>query len=74
LDGLPEHIEIDVEVNVDQTVTHADDVGPRNCWQLYPCRLRYLLGGFANDLDSFYQPQHKHPIAAEIGACSPLSK
>ena len=66
LHSLPEHIKIDVEIGVDETVAHTDDVRPRDRRQLFSSILGYLIGGFTNDLYGFDQRENKHFIFIEI--------
>jgi len=51
LHGLPEDIQIDVKVPMNQPVTHADDVIPGNALQLISCNFGDLEACFADDLD-----------------------
>ena len=66
LNGLPEYIQVDVEVRMHQTMAHAGHVLPRNVRHLITTSLRDLVGGFADDLDGLYQGQHQFAVTVQV--------
>ena len=55
LHGLPNDIEVDVEVCVNVSISHSDDSLARDFRRLRSSRLGYLAGSFTYDLDIFDQ-------------------
>lgn len=73
-DRIPYDIEIDIEVRVDQAITHVDDIGPWYRGIAGPCFLRDFAGGFSNHLDILDYGQREFPVGAEIAPGSPGCK
>ena len=60
--GVPDNIRIDVEIAVDQPVSHVSDCGPGNFWT---CRTRILgdlAGSLSEDFNCAYDCEEEHLI------------
>lgn len=55
-DDLPEDVEVDVVVAVNQPVAQADNLRPQDAGIPHPLRRRHATGRFAND---FEQPDER---------------
>jgi hypothetical protein len=72
--GVPDLVEIQGEVRVDQPVAHADDLWPWDLREL-TARLRgHSRGRLADNLDALDQSKCSDPIVVKIGADSTLDR
>jgi hypothetical protein len=70
---LPQDIEVDVEVVVDEAVTHASGSGPGDSGFGGPQFGADLLGSFADDLDEFGNGESQQLVTVEVCPLSPCA-
>src|SRR5437879_1882518 len=59
---LPNNIEVHVEIAVNKTIAHGDDVGPGNLRRLRPKFTGNLTGCFAKNLDRLHKGQRQRAV------------
>jgi hypothetical protein len=64
--SMPDYIEINIEIAMDETVTHGNNIAPGYIRTSPLPFLRNLAGSFAKYLDIFYQRKCQHPVGIEI--------
>ena len=74
MNGLPDNIKVDVEIGVQQAVSHIDDLVPRN-FRLFGSGIRiYLIRCLSDDLECLYQHPHQLSIVIQILAATLTNK
>lgn len=72
--SLPQDIQVDVEVGVNQPVAHTNDIIPRNVLELLPRDWRDLVGRLTDDLDILDQCKHSIRLLSRSDRRRPWAK
>jgi len=74
LHRLPEDVQVDIEISMNQTVAHANNVIPGNVRKVSSRILRNLIGGFPDDLDVLNQGERQFAVTDQILAAAILGE
>lgn len=66
--SLPDDVQINIEIAVNEAVSHPDDVIPRYDGNDFSAGRAHAAGCFTNDLGVLEDCQHEHAIMIEITA------
>lgn len=69
--GLPDDIQINIEIAVDESISHANHIIPGYCHAVLPRTGTYTACCFANNLEVSQDRKDKHPITIKI--CTSLA-
>jgi hypothetical protein len=72
-DRLPEDVEVDVEVVVDESVAHAGGGAPRDLGHRCAALGADAFGGLADDLDELGQREPEQLVVVEVAALLALA-
>ena len=72
--GLPQDVEVDVEVVVHQAISSSRSIGPRYGWVHGSSSWRHLLGRLTDDLHELRQRERQHLIRVEVVTRTASSK
>lgn len=64
----PEDVEVDIEIGMDQTVTHSDDYRPRNFWMSATGLGGQFAHRLADDLQCMNEGEDQHLVSIEVFA------
>jgi len=63
---VPDDVEVNLEVRVNQTVTHSKNGFPRNGGKGLPTRIGDLGRRFPYNLNTLHQPQSRQSVVVEV--------
>ena len=66
--SLPDYIEINIEIHMDQAIAHADDLRPRDRGQRLASMVRHLACSLSDNLYSLQQRKDQHSVSVEVCA------
>ncbi len=73
-DGFPYNVQIDIEIAVDESIAHPNDLIPGNCRVVLFDRATYSACCLSDDLEILEDSQDEHAITIEVGTRFPNCK
>nr|WP_240794430.1 hypothetical protein [Azoarcus sp. DD4] len=70
---MPHKLGIDIEVTMDQAITHPYDSAPRYLRQCGPRGLRNLAGRFTDDFQCSHDSKKQLPVRGKVIGARPLA-
>ena len=71
---VPDHVQVDLEVRVNETIAHAKDGFPGNLGKGFPATFRDLRRCFSYYFNTLHQSQSQQSVFVEIVSRLPLAK
>ena len=74
LNGMLQNIQIDIEIGMNQSVAHSNNIFPGYFRQFIASLIGYLIGRFANDFNTLHQRKGQFAVCIQFTSATLASK